>query len=91
MKKSAGNAGKLIASAIETEPGRIEITTTIVDPRGKNGSKPALDALAICEAAMPLTRGHDPRYVRVNEKDGSAFVIYSTIGGPVPAGKCAEV
>ena len=75
-----------IKSATATEPGRIKIETSIVDPRGADGSEPARTAIAICEAAVAV---FGPSYVAVMEDDGTHFVLF---GHPsVPAGACTEV
>lgn len=75
-----------IKSVVETEPGRITIETTIVDPRGTDGSKEAKVATEICESAVSL---FGPSYVAVKENDGTHFVLF---GHPsVPKGTCAEV
>lgn len=74
-----------VSAVTETEPGRFEIQTSIVDPRGGDGSPEAQEAMAICEAAV----GAGATYVAVFEADGTHFVLY---GHPsVPVGTCAEV
>ena len=75
-----------ITSAEETEPGRVVISTSIVDPRGDNGSAEAVLAVSICDvvSAMPGVE-----HVSIMEADGTTFVLF---GHPsVPAGACAEV
>lgn len=75
-----------IKSVTETEPGRIRIDTSVVDPRGANGSDAAKAAIAICESAVALFK---PSYVSVLEDDGTNFVLF---GHPsVPKGACSEV
>ncbi|MDR6415645.1 hypothetical protein [Pseudarthrobacter sulfonivorans] len=75
-----------IKSATATEPGRMKIETSIVDPRGADGSEPARTAIAICEAAVAI---FGPSYVAVMEDDGTHFALF---GHPsVPAGACTEV
>jgi hypothetical protein len=75
-----------IKSVIETEPGRIRIDTSVVDPRGANGSEAARTAIAICDSAVAL---FGPSYVSVLEDDGTNFVLF---GHPsVPKGACTEV
>jgi hypothetical protein len=75
-----------IKSATVTEHGRIRIETSIVDPRGADGSEPARTAIAVCEAAVAI---FGPSYVAVMEDDGTHFVLF---GHPsVPAGVCTEV
>lgn len=74
-----------VSAVTKTEPGRFEIHTSIVDSRGDDGSPEALEAIAICEAAV----GAGAAYVAVLEADGTHFVLY---GHPsVPAGACGEV
>ncbi|QIK83122.1 hypothetical protein [Sanguibacter sp. HDW7] len=80
VKRAAGDA---VTRAVESEPGRFEVETTIVDPRGGEGSDEAKAALAICAAVVDL----GATYVRVLEKDGTTFVIYA----PAQYGEeCAE-
>jgi hypothetical protein len=75
-----------IKSVTETEPGRISVDTSVVDPRGVNGSGAAVTAIAICESAVAL---FGPSYVSVLEDDGTNFVLF---GHPsVPKGACTEV
>ncbi|WP_164201880.1 hypothetical protein [[Micrococcus luteus] ATCC 49442] len=77
---------KQIRSATESEPGRMTIGTSLVDPRGADGSEPARTAIAICEAAVAI---FGPSYVAVMEDDGTHFVLF---GHPsMPKGECAEV
>lgn len=80
-----------VTSAIETEPGRMEISMTIVDPRGEDGSPEAQQAVAACEAAVDLLEdaGAAEVNVAVFEDDGTHFVLY---GHPrVTEGECGEV
>jgi hypothetical protein len=75
-----------IKSVTEAEPGRIRIETSVVDPRGADGSEEAKSAIAICESAITL---FGPSYVSVLEDDGTSFVLF---GHPsVPKGACTEV
>ncbi len=75
-----------VKSVTETEPGRIRIETSVVDPRGDDGSEVAKSAIAICESAVTL---FGPSYVSVLEDDGINFVLF---GHPsVPKGVCTEV
>lgn len=72
-----------VSAVTGTEPGRLEIQTSIVDPR--DGGPEAHEAIAICQAAV------DPGVasVAVLEADGTHFVLY---GHPsVPSGECGEV
>lgn len=82
---SAAWAGSVTA-VTETEPGRLSIDTTLIDPRGAADSEAAKTAIAICESAVQL---YQPSYVAVKEKDGTHFVLF---GHPsVSRGACAEV
>jgi hypothetical protein len=86
VKEASGNLSSLIKSATETEPGRLVIKSTVVDPRGAMGSEPAQQAIKICEA-VDKAFGYDS--ISVMENDGTTFVLY---GHPmVPAGECGEV
>jgi hypothetical protein len=78
------SVGDIVLSAVETEPGRLEVETTITDPRGDAGSPEAREAIAVCEAARDLGYEH----VRVSEADGSTFVV---AGHPSYGAACAEV
>jgi hypothetical protein len=75
-----------IKSATETEPGRISIGTSVVDPRGADGSEAAKTAIAICESAVAL---FGPSYVAIKEDDGTHFVLFGH--SSVPKGTCTEV
>lgn len=79
-----------VTAATGTEPDRIEVTTTIVDPRTDPGSPEAQQALAVCEAALQLLTdtGVTPAGARVSEADGSSFVVF---GGPGYPDGCTEV
>ena len=77
-------AGEAVVMAEEVEPGRIEVTTSIVDPRGDSGSAEAVAAIAICEATVGL----GANYVSVLEADGTTFVLY---GHPSYGATCTEV
>lgn len=75
-----------IKSVTETEPGRIRVDSSVVDPRGTNGSEAAVTAIAICESAVAL---FGPSHVSVLEEDGTNFVLF---GHPSePKGACTEV
>ncbi|TFD74644.1 hypothetical protein [Cryobacterium psychrophilum] len=75
-----------VTQAEEPETGRINVSTTIVDPRGSNGSADAVTALAICTAVSQLDGIEN---VSIYEADGTSLVLF---GHPsVPAGKCGEV
>lgn len=77
-------AGDVVTKATETEPGRIEVETTIADPRSDAGSAEAQSAIAVCEAV----RGLGAEHVSVLESDGSTFVV---AGHPSYGEACAEV
>lgn len=84
-KKNAPWLGK-IKSVTEIEPGRIRIETSVVDPRGTDGSEEAKSAIDICESIVSL---FGPSYVSVLEDDSTNFILF---GHPsVPSGACAEV
>jgi hypothetical protein len=84
-KKNAPWLGK-ITSVTEIEPGRIRVETSVVDPRGADGSEEARSAIAVCESVVAL---FGPNYVSVLEDDGTNFVLF---GHPsVPSGACTEV
>ncbi len=85
IRDDVGSYANLITSAEETEPGRIEVGTSIVDPRGDNGSPEAQQAIAICEAVMIATGAS---YVNVAEEDGTTFVL---AGHPTYGPDCTEV
>ncbi|WP_426735542.1 hypothetical protein [Glutamicibacter sp. 2E12] len=86
VRDTAGTAGDAITKAEETEPGRISVETSLVDPRAADGSAEAKQAIEICEAAAGLD---GVTYVSVLEKDGTSWVLF---GHPsVPTGECAEV
>ena len=85
--------GATIVEAVRTEPQRLEVQTTIVDPRGDNGSPAALQALEVCRAAVLILteEGATAPYVRVLEEDGTTFALYTSTPAPlVPTGECAE-
>lgn len=80
-----------LTTATMTEPGRLEVATTLVDPRGDAGSPEAQEVIAICEAAVSLLEDQDVSdpYVSVLEDDGTTWILY---GHPmVPEGECGEV
>lgn len=92
---TAGAAwGDQVTSATETEPGRMEVATTLVDPRGEDGSAEAQTALEVCRAAVAVLEadGAEDRYVSVLEEDGTTWVLYSTgqLPGGLPSGECVE-
>jgi hypothetical protein len=60
-----------------------EVTTTVVDPRGRDGSPAATEALAICRATLAAAKDDDvdSPTVRVLEADGTTFA-HGGIDGP---------
>lgn len=60
-----------------------EVVTTVVDPRGSDGSPAASEALAICRATLAAAKGEgvESPSVRVLEADGSTFA-HGGIDGP---------
>ena len=81
---------KSVASVEEVEPGRLTVSTSIVDPRGANDSPAAKEAIAICKASVSLLKanGVGKPYVAVLESDGTHFVLY---GHPAYPHGCTEV
>lgn len=83
-----------VTSAIQTDPNRVEVDTTIVDPRGENGSPEAQQAIAICQGTVAWLQeqGAVEPHVRVMEADGTTFAVYSqtAVGDLVPAQECSE-
>lgn len=78
-------AGPQVYEVTENAPGEWEVQTQdIVDPRGEDGSQAALDAIAVCEAAVGL----GATKVSVLESDGTTFVVY---GHPAYGDVCTEV
>lgn len=76
----------LVTKAQETEPGRLVVYTTIVDPRGEDDSVAAWRALRICNG---IVHGGGYEHISVMEYDRTTFVLY---GHPsVPVGECGEV
>jgi hypothetical protein len=79
-----------VTAATLTEPGRITVETTIVDPRGDAGSPAAQQALQVCEGVVAYMQstGEAEPYVSVMEQDGTTYVLY---GHPSYPGGCTEV
>ena len=74
---------QMVTGVEETEPGRWVVHTSIIDPRGDDGSSPeAQKAIAICEKAVELGAVH----VSVMESNDSTFVVY---GHPSYGDTCA--
>lgn len=86
VQKIAGELGDVVTSAVEKEPGRIDVQTSIVDPRGPDGSRPALDAVRLCNK---IVQGIDGlTHVKILEADRTTFAAY---GIPIiNDGKCGE-
>lgn len=64
---------QMVTGVEETEPGRWVVHTSILDPRGDDGSSPeAQKAISICERAVEL----GATYVSVMESNDSTFVLY---------------
>lgn len=72
----------------------LTVETSIIDPRGENGSVEAKTALAICESLKELPRpvegDYPKRYpqVKIMEADGTHFVLY---GHPSYGNACVEI
>lgn len=79
----------VVVEAVMPEPGRLEIATSLVDPRGDSGSAPALVAVEICQAGTGWLAGQgvEAPYVSVLEEDGTVFAL----GGHPAYPECAEV
>lgn len=86
LQEAAPDQADLVTAATVTEPGRLQIDTTIVDDRD-NGGDDADDALALCNAGLTLLDVDDP-YVAVMEEDGTHFVI---AGHPSYGNECTEI
>lgn len=67
---------------------RLEADTNLVDPRGADGSAPALQAVEVCEALKSTFRDDWGKLftVYVNEADGTVFATNKAPGGS----GCAE-
>lgn len=86
VKKVAGENGKSVTKAEETEPGRIVVETSLVDPRGADGSTVAKTAIKICEAVVKMD---GVKKVSLMEADGTHWILF---GHPmVTEGECGEV
>jgi hypothetical protein len=81
----------VITEATQTEPGRVEVVTSIVDPRGgTSGTPEAQQAIAVCNGTVAWLQGQgvaEPR-VSVMESNGTSYVLY---GHPSYPGGCTEV
>lgn len=86
LQEAAPDQADLVTAATATEPGRLQIDTTIVDDRD-NGGDDADDALALCNAGLTLLDVDSP-YVAVMENDGTNFVI---AGHPSYGDECTEI
>ncbi|WP_147050742.1 hypothetical protein [Kocuria flava] len=62
---------------------RLEADTNLVDPRGADGSAPAVQAVEICEALKSAFRDDWGKLfsVYVNEADGTVFATNKAPGG----------
>jgi hypothetical protein len=92
LKTSAQGASwaDLIQSATKTEEDRVEVSTSITDPRGDAGSPGAQQAIQVCEGAVAWLAASSiatPK-VSVLEADGSTFVV---AGHPTYGPGCTEV
>lgn len=73
---------QMVTGVEETEPGRWTVHTSIVDPRGDDGSSAeAQKAIAICKKAVEL----GATYVSVMESNDTTFVLY---GHPSYGAEC---
>ena len=76
--------GSVVTTATQVEESRVEVETTIADPRTGPGSAEAQQAIAVCEAALAL----GVTKVSVFEADGTTFVV---AGHPAYGEACTEV
>lgn len=81
----AALVGGSVTGAEETEPGRVAISTSIIDPREVDGGESAAQAIALCERALAID---GVERVVVFENDGSTFVV---AGHPSYGPDCIEV
>lgn len=79
------NLAAVVKTAVQSEPGRLQIDTSLVDPRGAAGSPDAKKATAICEAAVAK---FGAAHVSVMENDGTSWILY---GHPSYGNTCTEV
>lgn len=82
---------EVVTKATQTEPGRVEVLTTIVDPRGgTSGTPEAQQAIQICNGTVAWlqSQGVSEPKVSVMESDGTSYVLY---GHPSYPGGCTEV
>lgn len=79
------NLAAVVKTATQTEPGRLQIGTSLMDPRGADGSPDAKKATAICEAAVAQ---FGDAHVSVMEDDGTSWILY---GHPSYGNTCTEV
>lgn len=80
----------LVTKATQTQPGRVEVETTVTDPRGAAGSIEAQQAIDVCEGVVAWLTANgttDPK-VSVFEADGTTFVL---AGHPTYGPSCTEV
>lgn len=78
-----------LVTKAERDGESLRIETSITDPRGDHGSPEAQQAISICEAVVSAL---EPTYLRVNEADGTAFVIFQGREFmDIPANTCGEV
>lgn len=85
LQEVYGGDDSIIVSAMEVEERRYEVATTIVDPRGDEGSEQANLAIEICETI--LDRYGDDVYVNITEADGTSFVLANH---PMTGPDCTE-
>ena len=85
VKAVSPSVESYVVSGTVTEPGRITVGTTLVDPRGENGSPEALLAIQLCDDVVSLGGISN---VSIMENDGSSWVLY---GHPSYGNVCTEV
>lgn len=92
LKKANSDSGWLgdVKTVEQSSADRLDIETSIVDPRGSDGSPAAKEATRVCRAAVRLLKSEGVKKpsVSVKEDDGTTFVILSYPGYP---DGCTEV
>lgn len=85
VKAVAPDLESYVVSATVTEPGRVTIESSLVDPRGEDGSPEALLAIQLCNDVVGLG---EISHVSIMEKDGTTWILY---GHPSYGNTCTEV
>ena len=75
-----------VKSATSSEAGRVSVESSLVDPRGDNGSAEAVLALQLCNDVVANMSGVS--YLSIMENDGTTWILY---GHPGYGSTCTEV